>query len=220
MTWNWQQKDWPKFRYDKAQLEKFESQFLKQEGILLGAFMHLDETDKTILTIDIISTEALKTSEIEGEYLNRESVQSSIRQQFGLQTDQLKSSPAEQGIAEIMVDLYRTFQEPLSHLKLFSWHEMVMSGRRDLADMGRYRTHKEAMQVISGDIHHPKVHFEAPPSSSMTTEMEKFVNWFNKTSPSGEVSLPALGRAGIAHLYFESIHPFEDGNGAHWTSHR
>lgn len=213
MMWNWQQKEWPNFRYDKAQLEEFESQFLKQEGMLLGAFKHLDETDKTTLTINIISNEALKTSEIEGEYLNRESVQSSIRQQFGLQTDHRKSSPAEQGIAEMMVDLYRTFQEPLTHLKLFSWHEMVMKGRRDLDDMGRYRTHKEAMQVISGDIHNPKAHFEAPPSSRMAVEMEQFITWFNRTSSSGEASLPALGRAGIAHLYFESIHPFEDGNG-------
>ncbi|MBS0271573.1 MAG: Fic family protein [Proteobacteria bacterium] len=210
MKWNWQQADWPNFKYDKSQLESFEYQFLKEEGLLLGTFKHLNEGDKTDLTIDIICNEAIKTSEIEGEYLNRESVQSSIRREFGLETDRLRASPAEQGVAEMMVDVYRSFGEPLTHSKLFAWHEMAIKGRRDLIDMGRYRTHKEAMQVISGDIHHPKVHFEAPPSTKMGNEMEKFVNWFNETSSS---KLTPLSRAGIAHLYFVCIHPFEDGNG-------
>jgi Fic family protein len=159
MKWNWQQNDWPNFRYDYQQLESFEQQFLKDTGMLLGGFKHLDEESKNLLTIDIISNEALKTSEIEGEYLNRESVKSSIRQQFGLQTNYPKSTPAEQGIAEMMVDAYRSFSEPLSHEKLFSWHEMVIKGRHDLTDLGRYRTHAEPMQIVSGSIHDPKVHF-------------------------------------------------------------
>ncbi len=213
MTWNWQQKDWPNFTYDKAQLEGFESQFLKGEGMLIGAFEHLKEEDKNNLIIDMISDEALKTSEIEGEYLNRDSVQSSIRRQFGFQTDQRRSSPSEQGIAEMMVDLYQTFAEPLTHVKLFEWHKMVMRGRHDLTDMGRYRTHEEPMQVVSGPIGHPRIHFETPPSSRMKEEMERFITWFNETSPSRGHSLPALTRGGISHLHFICIHPFEDGNG-------
>ncbi len=213
MKWNWQQEDWPNFSYDERKLEGFESFFLKEEGMLVGAFKHLKEEDKNTLKIDIISNEALKTSEIEGEYLNRESVQSSIRKQFGLQTDQRKSSPAEQGISEMMVDLYQSFQDALTHIKLFSWQAMITKGRGDLNDIGCYRTHKESMQVISGDIHDPKIHFEAPPSLRMTEEMERFIFWFNKTSPSGTETLPALSRAGMAHLYFVCIHPFEDGNG-------
>lgn len=213
MKWNWQQKDWPTFRYDAQQIEAFEQQFLKDTGMLLGAFKHLDEESKSLLTIDIISNEALKTSEIEGEYLNRESVKSSIRQQFGLQTDHPKSTPAEQGIAEMMVNAYQLFSDPLSHEKLFSWNEMVTKGRYDLTDLGRYRTHSEPMQIVSGSLHDPKVHFEAPPSSMVKGEMDRFVDWFNETSPSGKVHLPALTRAGIAHLYFVTIHPFEDGNG-------
>lgn len=213
MKWNWQQKDWPNFKYDKAILESFESQFLKKEGMLLGAFKHLGEDDKNDLKIEIISNEALKTSKIEGEYLNRESVQSSIRREFGLGTDHQKVSPAEQGISELMVDLYQTFQEPLTHKKLFLWHEMLTKGRRDLKEIGRYRTHKEFMQVISGDIHHPKIHFEAPPSSKINEEMDRFLMWFHQTGPSGSSPLLGLSRAGIAHLYFVCIHPFEDGNG-------
>jgi len=210
MLWNWQQPDWPHFKYNTSKLISFESQFLKGEGLLLGAFSHLSEEDKKILTIDIISNEALKTSEIEGEYLNRDSVQSSIRRQFGLQTDGRKSSPAEQGISEMMVDVYRTFQEPLSHKMLFSWHEMVMKGRRDLESFGEYRTHGEAMQILSGASYNPKIHFEAPPSERVEGEMDQFIKWFNGP-PQGEKE--SLSRAGVAHLYFESIHPFEDGNG-------
>ena len=213
MKWNWQQEDWPNFRYDKSKIEAFESQFLTREGILLGAFKHLDEEDKNILEIEIISNEALKTSEIEGEYLNRESVQSSIRQQFGLQADHRKISPSEQGISELMVDLYQSYSASLTHSKLFSWHSMLTKGRHDLRDIGHYRTHPEPMQVVSGYVHNPKIHFEAPPSSRMGEEMDQFIKWFNKTAPGGDLSLPPLSRAGIAHLYFVCIHPFEDGNG-------
>lgn len=209
MKWNWQQEDWSNFRYDKSQLEGFESQFLKKEGMLLGAFKHLNEEDKHTLEIEIISNEALKTSEIEGEYLNRESVQSSIRRQFGLQTGPRKISLSEQGISELMVDLYRSYAEPLSHTKLFSWHSMLTKGRHDLHDIGRYRTHKEPMQVVSGFVHKPNVHFEAPPSSRMGEEMDRFVQWFNQMAPTDGF----LSYAGIAHLYFVCIHPFEDGNG-------
>ena len=88
-----------------------------------------------------------------------------------------------------------------------------MQGRTDLRTIGDYRKHPEPMQIVSGRIDRPKVHFEAPPSSRVAVEMARFCRWFNDTSPNGKTPLPALARAGIAHLYFESIHPFEDGNG-------
>jgi Fic family protein len=165
------------------------------------------------LIIEAMSTEALTTSEIEGEILDRASVQSSIRRQLGLGADNRRVTPAEQGIAEMMVDLYRSFAEPLSDDMLFAWHRMLTSGRTDLKDIGRYRTHEEPMQVVSGAIHAPTVHFEAPPSSAMPTEMARFIDWFRRTAPDGADPLPALTRAGVAHLYFVCIHPFEDGNG-------
>lgn len=160
-----------------------------------------------------MSTEAVTTSEIEGEILDRASVQSSLRKQLGLATDERRVRPAERGIAETIVDLYRSFAEPLSEEMLFRWHRMVMSGSRNLRDVGRYRTGAEPMQVISGPMGEPRVHFEAPPSSRVPSETERFIAWFVQTAPGGEKPLPALTRAGIAHLYFESIHPFEDGNG-------
>lgn len=213
MTWNWQKPDWPNFRWDRTRLEAAEKQFLVSGGVFVGSVRHLGKEEHNQLTIEAMSTEALTTSEIEGEILDRASVQSSLRRQLGLATDERRVRPAERGIAEMMVDLYRSFAELLSEEMLFRWHRMVMSGSRNLRGVGRYRTGKEPMQVISGLIGEPRVHFEAPPSSRVQSEMERLISWFNRTAPGREEPLPALTRAGIAHLHFESIHPFEDGNG-------
>lgn len=213
MTWNWQKEDWPNFTYDKEALTELEGQFLLNSGVLVGAFMHLGQGDKDQLTVDLISNEALKTSEIEGEYLNRDSLQSSIRNQLGLTVEQVRASPAERGISEMMVDLYRTFSDPLSSDVLHRWHAMLMQGRDDLANVGAYRAHEDAMQVVSGPSYKRKVHFEAPSSSHVPVEMKQFVIWFNKCQPKKAGALTPLVRAGMAHLYFECIHPYEDGNG-------
>ncbi len=213
MIWNWQHEDWPHFRWDKDALAQAEAQFLRQSGVLIGATRHFNEEDKNRLVVDLITGEALKTSEIEGEYLNRESVQSSILRNFGLDTDHRRVQPAERGIADMMTDLYKNFDQPLSHNTLFNWHTMLTNGRRDLKDIGRYRTHDDPMQVVSGSLDQPKVHFEAPPSKAMKQEMDAFMAWWKETAPSGKTPLPALTRTGIAHLYFVCIHPFEDGNG-------
>ncbi len=213
MTWNWQKPDWPHFSWDKTRLEEAEGQFLLEAGVFVGTFKHLGKDDSELLTIEAMSMEALATSEIEGEVLDRASVQSSLREQLGFSTEDRRVGPAEQGIARMMVDLYRRFDEPLSDEILFAWNRMLVQGRRDLKDIGRYRTDVEAMQVVSGVVYAPKVHFEAPPSSAMPREMAGFVKWFNNTAPGGDDPLPGLTRAGIAHLYFVSIHPFEDGNG-------
>ena len=117
--WNWQQDDWPHFRFDKTALAENETKFLLHSGLLLGALLHMHDDDKSALTVDLISNEALKTSEIEGEYLNRESVQSSIRRNFALATDARRIPPAEQGIADMMMDLYRSFAEPLTQQTMF-----------------------------------------------------------------------------------------------------
>jgi Fic family protein len=211
--WNWEQKDWPHFSYVAESIIPLEHQFLHQAGMLTGVIKHINDEDKKMLTVQIICEEALKTSEIEGEILNRESVQSSIRRNFGLSADSRKIFPAEQGISEMMLDLFHHFDRPLTNQLLFTWHKMLMQGRRDLKEVGRYRTTEEAMQVVSGAIHTPKVHFEAPPSKTLPAEMKRFIAWFNQTAPAGKTPLTPLLRAGIAHLYFESIHPFEDGNG-------
>lgn len=213
MKWNWQQPDWPDFQWNSAALTALEASFLQQAGVLIGSIKHLGDEDRATITIDIMAGEALKTSEIEGELLNRDSVQSSLRRQFGLETDHRRVPPAERGIAEMMMALYRDAAKPLTEQTLYDWHRMVVHERADIRAIGRYRNHDEPMQVVSGALHKPKVHFEAPPSSAMAKEMTRFLAWFAATAPGGERPIPALARAGIAHLYFVSVHPFDDGNG-------
>jgi Fic family protein len=213
MQWNWQMPDWPNFRYDKTRLESLESRFLHSAGVVLGMIKHLDVGATEQLRIELLSNEAVQTSAIEGEILDRDSVQSSLRKQFGLQADDRRTTPAERGISEMMVDLYRTFDQLLDHETLHRWHRMLMEARTNVRDIGRYRTHEEPMQVVSGRLDRITVHFEAPPSAVIQNEMDRFNEWFNQTAPGGDAPLPTITRAGIAHLYFVTIHPFEDGNG-------
>lgn len=208
MKWNWQQKDWSNFKYDQQRILDLEKCFINNSGIILGATKHLSSSDKNNLIVTLASDEALNTSEIEGEYLNRDSLQSSIKRYFNIATDDRKSSPAETGISEMLADMYYSYEEPLSHDCLFSWHEMLTNGRRDFGSIGKYRTHPEPMQIISGKYHEPTIHFEAPPSNIVPKEMDKFIEWYNNKN-----HIPPLTKAAIAHLYFECIHPFEDGNG-------
>ncbi len=213
MTWNWQQPDWPRFSWSRDRLARAEEQFLVGGGVILGGVRHLDGDSRDRLIVESMSEEAVTSSEIEGEVLDRGSVQSSIRRQLRLDADSRRVSPAEQGIAEMTVNLYQTFGEPLDEATLCSWHRLLMQGRGGLRDVGRYRADGEPMQVISGRVDEPTVHFEAPPSTDVPSMMAAFLEWFDRTGPSGSDPLPALTRAGTAHLYFESIHPFEDGNG-------
>ncbi len=207
--WNWQLDLWPNFSWDAQEIDTLEKKFLLNSGKLIGACSHFDSDQKMSFTIETIENEAFKTSEIEGEFLDRESLQSSIKRNFGL-ASRKKSHPAESGIAEMMVDLHKNFHIPISDDLMHAWHGMLMNGRRDLNDIGSYRTHADAMQIISGPIGAEKVHFEAPPSRIVPREMQHFIHWFNKTDAQ---KLPPLTRASIAHLCFVCIHPFEDGNG-------
>ena len=212
MPWTWQLPDWPRFRWDPARLGPLEERFLHESGRKVGAFVHLADRERTELRIEWLTEEAVETSAIEGEFLDRDSVQSSIRRHFGLTADRRTASPAESGVAEMMVELYRGFDRPLSHETLHGWHRVLMRDRRELTVIGGYRQHPEAMQVVSGPVGRRRVHFEAPPSHRMPLEMDRFLDWYRRTGDTA-VALPALTRAGMAHLYFVHIHPFEDGNG-------
>lgn len=165
-----------------------------------------------VLTVDLLEDEGYKTSEIEGYSLDKELIRVSLRRCLGLKARYRKVEPQEYGVAEMLVALMESFDRPLDDATLHLWHEMLMNGRRDLA-VGRYRDHPEPMQIVSGPEWQLQVHYEAPPSEQVPREMERFVQWFNETAPKGERPLPALTRAGLAHLYFVSIHPYEDGNG-------
>ena len=213
MKWNWQFEDWPKFTWDQEKLITFERSFVEGAGIIIGSSQHISKEGNQSLLVELMCTDALDSSEIEGEYLNRDSVQSSIQKELGLSAEASKASIAERGMAKMMVNLYQTTLEPLTHQILSEWHQSLMGNSHHLENIGQYRSHEEAMKIVSGPDYARKIHFEAPPSRSVLVEMEKFIDWFELSSPTGPAPLPALTRAGIAHLWFESIHPFEDGNG-------
>lgn len=213
MPWNWELQDWPNFRWRADQLRSREEQFKENAAITVGSMRHLANEEQGDLVIELLSSDALSTSAIEGEILDRDSVQSSLRKQLGMSAAPFRSRPAEAGIAEMLADLYRDPITPLTRKRLLKWHEMVMNGRRDLVDIGSYRRGDEPMQIVSGAFGRQRVHFEAPPSVRVSEEMEKLLAWLERTSPEGQEPVPTLSRAGVAHLWFESIHPFEDGNG-------
>jgi Fic family protein len=213
MDWNWQKAAWPKFTWDERKLVRAEARFAEGVGVVIGASKHLNPAERDSLSIELMSHEAVDTSAIEGEAMDRDSVQSSIRRHLGLGGDQRRASPAEAGIAQMMVDLFGQVATPLDEASIHHWHRLVTNGRTDLKDIGRYRTHDDPMQIVSGPIHAPRVHFEAPPSAQVTQEMAAFWSWLARSHPNGPMPLPPVTRAGIAHLWFESIHPYEDGNG-------
>jgi Fic family protein len=211
MVWIWQLQDWPNFQFDQRLLESYENEFLKNSGFLIGAYQHINTVDQKEIFIDIISDEVISTSEIEGSYLNRGSVQLSLKNNFGLlkATDKkVNIPPAEQGIANIITDVHKNFQRPLTHEILYNWHKMLIADRTDLLEVGQYRSHHDDMQIVSGFVHKPKIHYVAPPSKFIKQEMDNFIAWYNNTT-----HLRILTKAALAHLYFLLIHPFEDGNG-------
>lgn len=213
MAWNWELREWPNFEWRPDLLRTKEQAFIENAAIAVGTMRHLRKGDREDVVIELLSSDALSTSAIEGEVLDRTSVQSSLRRQLGMSPAPFQSRPAEAGIAEMMADLYRHPLELITEERLLEWHRMVMNGRRDIAEIGSYRRHDEPMQIVSGAFGRERVHFEAPPSHRLTLEMGRLLEWLAQTSSEGSNPLPAITRAGIAHLWFESIHPFEDGNG-------
>ena len=213
MSYIWRLKGWPNFTYNlTAASEKNLFAFAERLGRTSGLFEGLNEAAKIETVIEIMLSEAVKTSEIEGEYISRKDVKSSIRNNLGLSTEHVNNKQAE-GVAALMVLVRDHYSNPLSEKVLFLWHETLMVGNTRIKK-GTWRTHKEPMQIVSGAIGKQKVHYEAPPSERVPQEMNAFIKWFNDTAPGGtkEVDKPCV-RAALAHVYFESIHPFEDGNG-------
>ncbi|WP_394973747.1 Fic family protein [uncultured Croceitalea sp.] len=210
MRYNWQQNNWPNFQYQTVDVEDSLFDFAQRTGRISGVLQGLSETEQTEAIINLMVSEAIKTSEIEGEYLSRNDVMSSIRRNLGLNPElPLTKDKRAEGVAELMLAVRNDFLKPLTSQMLFGWHTMLMKGNTQI-QVGHWRTHSAPMQIVSGGMGREVVHFEALSSDKVPLEMDGFIKWFN-TSQS-EIKKPIV-RAAIAHLYFESIHPFEDGNG-------
>lgn len=213
-TYNWQQTDWPHFRFSLESVEDELLMFSEKVGRVTGILEALPEETRMEALVDIMLAEAIKTSEIEGEYPNRTDVLSSIRKNLGLHENvgYIKDKSAA-GLVELMIDVRNSYKASLTDVKLFAWHKMLLGENKHI-EVGKWRTHEDPMQVISGAMSKEKVHYEAPPSSQVPALMKGFIKWFNETAPGGKLEIrKAPVRAAIAHLYFETIHPFEDGNG-------
>lgn len=212
-TYNWQRKGWPGFRYDLAGMSEVLSVFAEHSGRVAGMLEGLPEGLGVEAVLNLMISEAVETSAIEGEVLDRGAVGSSIRNRLGLNVvpEKVDSRMAD-GAGDLMVSVRNTFAEALSEDMLFSWHRMLFGNVG--MHVGCWREGGDPMQVVSGRIDRPKLHFEAPPSVRVPMEMSRFITWFNNSAPGGAGSIGhAPVRAALVHLYFESVHPFEDGNG-------
>jgi len=214
MRFNWQLPDWPHFRYDLAAFDAARVAYARFEGRLQGLREALPDGEQREVALRALVLEALKTSAIEGELLAPDDIVASVRQQLGWDPGAIPVRDARaRGIAEVVVQVRETTQEPLTEALLFAWHAALLGSEADIA-VGKWRTHPDPMRIVSGPMGREVVHFEAPPSQRVPEEMARFLIWFNSTRPGGPEAIdhPPV-RAALAHLYFESIHPFEDGNG-------
>ena len=210
--YNWQFEKWAEFVYNENVINSYALKFSELSGEIFGMFKTFNSEKQQNEILDIMISEAIKTSEIEGEILSREDVRSSFLKKLGLTTTikNIKDKRAE-NIALLMLEVRNNFQKKLTEKLIKQWHGMLFSNSKYI-NAGAYRTGEEPMQIISGAMGKEKVHFEAPPSARVPQEMKNFVKWYNCFKTKDNI-LKIITKAAITHIYFESIHPFEDGNG-------
>lgn len=209
----WQQNDWPHWTYDHRRLAPLLAQVHLAQGHLLGRMHDLGFDLRDQATLRILTEDVLKTSEIEGEKLNPDSVRSSIARRLGVDIGAL--APVDRhvdGMVAMVLDATQGYHVSLTPERLFGWHAaMFPTGYSGLSKIrvGQWRDDAQGpMQVVSGPMHRQKVHYEAPPAHRLEAEMGDFLNWFNVDNQDDPVV-----KAGLAHLWFVTVHPFEDGNG-------
>jgi Fic family protein len=207
----WQRPEWPHFEWDAEALLLPLAQLSQLHGQLIGQMSMLGKSDKSEAGLQALANELIHSSNIEGVTLNADSVRSSLARRLGMDTDGL---PVEdhyvEGLVDVMLDAVQHCQLPLTEERLMGWHCALFptghSGMHRIT-VGGWRQADAAMQVVSGALGHEKVHFEAPPSSAVPHEMQTFITWCNHSQ------LSPFIKAAIAHLWFVTIHPYDDGNG-------
>lgn len=210
MVYIWQRSEWPKFRWDEAAINKIADEGVQSIAEIVKEVNNLPEGKRQEKIIDFMVAEAIKTSEIEGEFYSRADVRSSIsNQMYGLAPPTDVKDKRAIGVSNLMVDCRRRYDQPLTVEQLCEWQRMVVSGaiyNRPVA-IGRLR--ERGVVVHSSTPTGQRIHYEAPPPDQVPEAIERFIQWFNISS----LHLNSIIRAGVSHVYFESIHPFDDGNG-------
>jgi Fic family protein len=210
----YQHKAWPNFTWDEKALLKLLTKVRYKQGRLLGKMEGLGFSLKEEATLQTLTQEVLKSSEIEGQILNPEQVRSSIARRLGIEVAGLIPSDRNvDGVVEMVLDATQRYTTELSNERLFGWHAALFpTGRSGMYKIivGNWRDNSkdDPMQVVSGAMGHEIVHYEAPESKILANEMQQFVNWFNST-----MDIDPVLKAGVTHLWFVTIHPFDDGNG-------
>lgn len=213
MTYIHELPGWPKVTWDSDSLTAPLADVRHKQGRLLGKMEALGFDLRAETSLGVLTNDVVKSSAIEGETLNPEEVRSSIARRLGLDVGGLpKAGRDVEGIVEMMLDATGNFREPLTEKRLFAWHASLFpTGRSGMSEIavGQWRP-KEAgeMRIVSGSFGHERVHFEAPRADRLESEMQAFIEWFN-----GRGAVDPFQKAGMAHLWFVTIHPFEDGNG-------
>lgn len=212
-TYIWQASDWPRWRYDLAALAGPLAEVSRAQGMLLGRMADVGVLLRDQVTLTMLTHDVLKTSEIEGETLDVASVRSSIARRLGVDIGAL--APVDrhvEGVVEMVLDATANCHAPITRERLFGWHAALFpTGYSGLARIrvGGWRDDASGpMQVVSGPIGRQRVHFEAPPASALDAEVGRFLGWLDAAS-----DLPLLLKAGLGHLWFVTLHPFDDGNG-------
>ena len=213
MKYNWQHPDWAKFIFDDSVLDSLCVNFALETGELKGLVDSLATEIQQETILQFMISEAIKTSEIEGEFFSRQDVMSSIKKNLGIGVafGQIRDKNA-QGIGKLMVEVRNFYAEKLTESTLKEWHAILMEYSKRVIP-GEYRTGNEPMQIVSGAFGKEIIHFEAPPAKQVSFEMKKFIEWYNDFEVKPTDIKNILIKTSISHLYFESIHPFEDGNG-------
>jgi Fic family protein len=212
-TYVWQRADWPQWRYDAAALAPVLAQLHRAQGHLAGRMAELGLAQRDQAALQALTQEVITTSAIEGEALNLDAVRSSIARRLGVDIGAL--APADRrvdGVVDMVLDATQHHAKPLTVERLFGWHAALFptgySGHVRI-QVGAWRNDAAGpMQVVSGPVGREKVHYQAPPATALPTETAAFLRWFN-AGPVGD----ALIHAGLAHLWFVTLHPFDDGNG-------
>ena len=206
--------DWPQFRWDQGILAGPLAEIRHRQGRLLGRMESLGFTLQKEAELETLTLEVLKSSEIEGEQLDAAQVRSSIARRLGIETAGTVAAERDvEGVVEMMLDATQNYAQPLSDERLFAWHAALFptgrSGMRKII-VGAWRNDAHGpMQVVSGPVGKEKVHYEAPAAQLLEKEMSAFLAWANDSKDRTDMVL----RAALAHLWFVTIHPFDDGNG-------
>ncbi len=209
----WQNPDWPEFTWDEKTLTPLLTQLSREQGRLLGKMEALGFELRSEAHLSALTEDVIKSSEIEGEELERDQVRSSIARRLGMDIKGLVASDRDvEGVVEMMLDATGKYDQPLTKQRLFDWHASLFpTGRSAMQKIlvGKWRDdHDGPMQVVSGPLGKEKVHYEAPAVDRIEKEMKRFFKWFERKN-----NIDPLLFASLAHLWFVTIHPFEDGNG-------